>query len=73
MDFKIGAIIRCYNEKLMEGKVISDFKKVVPDAGIYVVDNNSTDGTAEIATAFRSKCNKRKAAGKRLCRPVDVQ
>lgn len=46
---KIAVLIPCYNESKTIGKVIKDFRKVLPEAKIYVYDNNSTDGTAEIA------------------------
>ena len=42
-------IIPCYNEALTIGKVIDDFRSELPEATAYVYDNNSTDGTAEIA------------------------
>lgn len=46
---EIAVLIPCYNESQTIGKVVSDFKKVLPNAKIYVYDNNSTDKTAEIA------------------------
>lgn len=46
---KIAVLIPCYNEELTIEKVIKDFKKELPDAQIYVYDNNSKDKTAEIA------------------------
>lgn len=46
---KIAVLIPCYNEATTIGKVISDLKNAVPEAVIYVYDNNSTDDTAEIA------------------------
>ncbi|KHD38460.1 glycosyl transferase family protein [Clostridium acetobutylicum] len=46
---KIAVLIPCYNEELTIKKVINDFKKVLPDAYIYVYDNNSKDNTAAIA------------------------
>ena len=46
---KTAVLIPCYNEELTIGKVIDDFKKSLPDAVIYVYDNNSKDMTAEIA------------------------
>lgn len=46
---KTVILIPCYNESKTIGKVVSDFKKVMPHADIYVYDNNSTDGTDEIA------------------------
>ena len=46
---KIAVLIPCYNESKTIEKVIKDYKKVLPKADIYVYDNNSTDGTDEIA------------------------
>ena len=46
---KIAILIPCYNESKTIRKVIKDFKSVLPDADIYVYDNNSTDGTDKIA------------------------
>lgn len=48
---KVAVLIPCYNEELTIGKVVQDFKKSLPDAVIYVYDNNSKDKTAEIAKA----------------------
>lgn len=49
---KIAVLIPCYNEELTIKKVIEDFKKELPEADIYVYNNNSKDKTYEIA----SKC-----------------
>ena len=46
---KIAVLIPCYNEAKTVEKVIKDFKKELPEATIYVYDNNSNDGTDEIA------------------------
>lgn len=46
---KTAVLIPCYNEELTIAKVIRDFRKELPDAEIYVYDNNSKDKTAEIA------------------------
>lgn len=46
---KIAVLIPCYNESKTIEKVIKDYKKALPDADIYVYDNNSTDHTDEIA------------------------
>lgn len=48
---KIAVLIPCYNEAVTIKKVINDFQKVLPEATIYVYDNNSSDNTAEIAKA----------------------
>lgn len=46
---KIAVLIPCYNEELTIEKVINDFKKELPEADIYVYNNNSKDKTEEIA------------------------
>lgn len=46
---KIAVLIPCYNESKTIEKVVKDYKKVLPSADIYVYDNNSIDGTDEIA------------------------
>lgn len=46
---KVAVLIPCYNESQTIEKVVCDFKKALPEADIYVYDNNSKDGTDEIA------------------------
>lgn len=46
---KIAVLIPCYNESKTVEKVVTDFKQALPEAMIYVYDNNSTDNTAELA------------------------
>ena len=46
---KIAVLIPCYNEAKTIEKVVNDFRAALPEAVIYVYDNNSTDGTPEIA------------------------
>lgn len=46
---KIAVLLPCYNEEPTIGKVIRDFRAVLPEAEIYVYDNNSTDRSAQIA------------------------
>ena len=46
---KIAVLIPCYNEVATIAKVVTDFRTALPEADIYVYDNNSTDGTAEAA------------------------
>ena len=46
---KIAVLIPCYNESKTIEKVVKDYKKALPDADIYVYDNNSSDGTDKIA------------------------
>lgn len=47
----VAVLIPCYNEAITIAQVIDDFKRVLPQADIYVYDNNSSDDTAEIARA----------------------
>lgn len=49
MPNRIAVMLPCYNEALTLAKVVGDFRRELPDAAIYVYDNNSTDGSAEIA------------------------
>ena len=49
MKGKIAILIPCYNESKTIEKVVTDYRKVLPEADIYVYDNNSKDGTDEIA------------------------
>ena len=46
---KIAVLVPCYNEAKTVEKVVKDYKKALPNADIYVYDNNSTDGTDKIA------------------------
>ena len=46
---RIAVLIPCYNESQTIEKVVRDYKNALPEADIYVYDNNSTDGTGEIA------------------------
>ena len=48
-DKRIAVLIPCYNESKTIAKVVADYKKALPEATIYVYDNNSTDGTDFIA------------------------
>ncbi|EEW8343698.1 MULTISPECIES: glycosyltransferase family 2 protein [Enterobacteriaceae] len=48
-DDKIAVIVPCYNEASAIAKVVSDFNKYLPEATVYVFDNNSNDGTADVA------------------------
>lgn len=46
---KIAVLIPCYNEAKTIAKVVRDYREALPEADIYVYDNNSSDGTDEIA------------------------
>lgn len=67
----IAVLIPCYNEAQTIRKVVTDWKKELPEAVIYVYDNNSNDDTAVIA----EEAGDRKArvyAGERQCDPKNV-
>jgi glycosyltransferase involved in cell wall biosynthesis len=48
---RVAVLIPCYNEALTIRQVVADFRRALPDAQIYVYDNNSTDATSQVATA----------------------
>lgn len=50
-QFSIAILAPCYNESIAIGKVIADFRAVLPSARIYVYDNNSSDDTYQVAAA----------------------
>ena len=62
----IAVLIPCFNEEITIGKVIDDFRNELPEATIYVFDNNSTDDTAKIAIEKKVVLI-RKKTGKRSC------
>lgn len=75
---KIAVLIPCYNEAVTIKKVINDFQKVLPEATIYVYDNNSSDDTAKIAEAEGAVVRREYQQGKgnvirRMFRDIDAQ
>ena len=60
----IAVIIPCYQEAVTIAKVVADFRRELPDARIYVYDNNCTDGTAEIAAKAGAIVRREKRQGK---------
>lgn len=76
---KVAVLIPCYNESKTIAKVVTDFQAVLPDGSvIYVYDNNSTDGTAEIAAAAGAVVRHEYQQGKgnvirRMFREIDAQ
>lgn len=61
---KLAVLIPCYNEEVTIRKVVTDFRHELPDADIYVYDNNSTDRTIEEATAAGAIVRKEPTQGK---------
>ncbi len=75
---KIAVLIPCYNEEKTIEKVVSDVKEFLPEAVIYVYDNNSTDKTAELAVKAGAVLRHEYKQGKgnvirRMFREIDAQ
>ena len=76
---KVAVLIPCYNESKTIAKVVADFRAVLPEGSvIYVYDNNSSDGTAEIALAAGAVVRHEYQQGKgnvirRMFREIDAQ
>lgn len=75
---KIAVLIPCYNESQTIEKVVTDAKNALPEAVIYVYDNNSTDGTADIAAAAGAVVRHEYQQGKgnvirRMFREIDAE
>lgn len=75
---KIAVLIPCYNEALTVARVIADWKRALPEAVIYVYDNNSTDDTAALAEKAGAVVRHEYEQGKgnvirRMFREVDAQ
>ena len=75
---KIAVLIPCYNESKTIKKVVEDFCRELPEAVVYVYDNNSTDGTAVIARAAGAVVRIERHQGKgnvirRMFREIDAQ
>ena len=75
---KIAVLIPCYNEAQTIAKVVADWKKELPEAVIYVYDNNSSDDTAKIAAAAGAVVRHEHMQGKgnvirRMFRDIDAE
>lgn len=75
---KIAVLIPCYNESKTIEKVVKDFREALPEAVIYVYDNNSTDGTDELARKAGAIVRYEHQQGKgnvirRMFREIDAQ
>src|SRR5260221_2754465 len=62
--YTVAVLVPCYNEEVAVAKVVADFKAVLPDADIYVYDNNSSDRTIEVATAAGALVRREPRQGK---------
>ena len=75
---KIAVLIPCFNEEKTIRKVVTDAKKVLPEATIYVYDNNSTDQTVEEAAAAGAQIRYEYTQGKgnvirRMFREIEAE
>lgn len=75
---KIAVLIPCYNECRSIEKVVTDFRRELPEAVIYVYDNNSTDGSGEIARRSGAIVRQERQQGKghvirRMFREIDAE
>ena len=75
---KIAVLVPCYNEEKTVEKVVRDFKEVLPEAVIYVYNNNSTDRTAELAQRAGAVVKNEYMQGKgnvirRMFRDIDAE
>lgn len=64
LSMKIAIILPCYNEEVAITKVIKDFQQCLPDADVYVIDNNSIDRTSEVSRAAGAQVIFEKNKGK---------
>jgi len=75
---KIAVLIPCYNEAKTISKVVNDWKRELPEAVIYVYDNNSTDDTAQLAKEAGAIVRRETMQGKgnvvrRMFREIDAE
>ena len=62
--YTIAVLVPCYNEEVAVAKVVADFKAVLPNADIYVYDNNSSDRTVEVAAGAGALVRREPQQGK---------
>jgi glycosyltransferase involved in cell wall biosynthesis len=60
----VAVLVPCYNEEITIGKVVADFRAALPDATIYVYDNNSRDNTIDVAQRAGAVVRKELRQGK---------
>ena len=61
---RVAVLVPCYNEAAAVGKVVADFRQALPDAQIYVYDNNSSDGTVAVAREAGAQVRSERRQGK---------
>ena len=60
----VAVLIPCYNEEVTIGKVVDDFRRVLPGAEVWVYDNNSSDRTAQVAREHGARVRREPRQGK---------
>lgn len=75
---KLAVLIPCYNEEKTISKVVTDFKETLPEAVIYVYDNNSTDSSVKLAKEAGAVVRYERKQGKgnvirRMFREIDAE
>jgi glycosyltransferase involved in cell wall biosynthesis len=63
-SYSIAVLVPCFNEEVAIAKVVKDFRAALPDAAIFVFDNNSTDNTVSAARAAGAEVYREKRQGK---------
>jgi len=63
-QYKVAILVPCYNEEASIATVVKDFRKALPQAAIFVFDNNSTDGTVRAARAAGAEVFEERQQGK---------
>jgi glycosyltransferase involved in cell wall biosynthesis len=61
---RVAVLVPCYNEEIAIGKVVADFRAALPEAAVYVYDNNSTDRTVEAAARAGAVVRREQHQGK---------
>src|SRR3954452_939402 len=61
---RIAVLVPCFNEEAAVATVVADFRKALPDAKIYVYDNNSTDRTRAVAREAGAEVRSERRQGK---------
>ena len=60
----VAVLVPCFNEEAAIAKVVADFKAALPEATVYVYDNNSTDKTSQVAASAGAEVRREMRKGK---------
>ena len=70
---RVAVLVPCFNEEAAIAQVVDDFRAALPQATVYVYDNNSTDRTAEVARAAGAVVRRETPPGQGQCGAADVR